>query len=76
MRKGYFPTYSVTPINTFITLSDNPIQELYYVEALDISDSDETSRCVSYDAREKEIKLTCKVAHLSDIYNQVTIELF
>ena len=43
-----------------------------YVEALDISDSDETSRCVSYDAREKEIKLTCKLAHLSDIYNQLT----
>jgi mannuronan 5-epimerase len=43
-----------------------------YVEAPDISDSDETSRCVSYDVREKEIKLTCKLAHLSDIYNQLT----
>ena len=37
-----------------------------------ISVTDETSRCVSYDVREKEIKLTCKLAHLSDIYNRLT----
>jgi poly(beta-D-mannuronate) C5 epimerase len=43
-----------------------------YTEALGIVDSDEASRCVSYDARENEIKITCKLAHLSDIYNQLS----
>ncbi len=43
-----------------------------YTEALSIVDSDEASRCVSYDARENEIKITCKLAYLSDIYNQLS----
>ena len=42
-----------------------------YVEATGIIDPDETTRCVSYDIREKEIKLSCRLAHLSDIYNQL-----
>lgn len=42
-----------------------------YTEVFGAADFGEASRFVSYDIQDKEIKLTCKVAHLSDIYNQL-----
>lgn len=34
--------------------------------------SDKTSQCVSYDVKKREIIVTCKFAHLSDIYDQIS----
>jgi len=52
----------------FLTVQDRSYR---FTEVFGAVDSDGASQCVSYDIRNKDIKLTCKVAHLSGIYNQL-----